>query len=132
VPGTAADFRNLLRNACRASKAKDQTLAEYLEAQLESNSGLTGRPGIASTSYGGQSASYFSPGQGGALTASDISTFIDSVLLWLPCLTAQLEEELEHPPTHDEICAAPIKAVPSGATEVRNDYTAVRGWCGCA
>jgi len=131
VPVTAALRRAYLRNACRASKAANLPLDEYLEGVQAKNPALTGRPLIQSSSYGGQSSSYFTPGEDGGMTPSDQAELIELALEWLPCIEASLEDELGRPPTHDEICAALISSVLPGLTEVRNDYSALRSGCGC-
>ena len=131
MPVTAVLKRAYLRRACIASQSAGKSLSAYLEAVLLKNSALTGRPSIQSTSYGGQSSSYFNPGQGGAMTGSDEAELIEWALCILPGLESALEDELGRPPTPAEICSALSMAVPPGAVEVRNDYRGLRAGCSC-
>lgn len=97
---------------------------------------MTGRPAIQSASRAGESASYFAPGQSGEMTGDEFTELIDAVLMFLPCLEAELQNELDQieadrEPTHDEICAALILSVQEGATIVCRDYSQLFRGCGC-
>jgi hypothetical protein len=115
---------------CRAAQAAGKPLDEYLRGISDNSSALSGRPSIQSTSYGGHSASYFSPGQGGGMTSSDVVGVIDEVLSIYDCVVAHLEEELGRPPSPSEICSALTSLVSPGVSEIRNDFSMLRG-CGC-
>jgi hypothetical protein len=126
VASTAAQRYGFLLKTCALSQSKGILIEDCLKAQLIASSGLSTKGGIQATSYGGQSASYFAPGQGDSMTGQDEVDIIVWALRTLQCLLPQLEEDLGRPPTPDEICDNLLLAVPPGITELGMSYTMLR------
>jgi len=123
---TAAQISDLILEVCQQASSSGTTIEASIQALRQSATASTsGRPLIQSTSYGGQSASYFPPGQGGVMTAGERSETLHFLSRLAPCVRKELDASLGRPATDAEVCAA-MDAGTIPIVEIRYDYS------GCA